>query len=70
VIVATAKLAAARLLVHEFGGPAGSDAIASLLIGLLLCATAVGLGAAARGPAESPAGVDPEPRVSAGNRFS
>jgi cation diffusion facilitator family transporter len=36
-------LAAAGLLVHQLGGPASSDAIASLLIGLLLCATAVGL---------------------------
>ena len=36
-------LAAAGLLVHELGGPAESDAIASLLIGLLLGATAIGL---------------------------
>jgi cation diffusion facilitator family transporter len=37
------SLAAAGLLVHELGGPASSDAIASLLIGLLLGATAIGL---------------------------
>ena len=36
-------LAAAGLLVHELGGPASSDAIASLLIGILLGVTAVGL---------------------------
>jgi divalent metal cation (Fe/Co/Zn/Cd) transporter len=36
-------LAAAGLAVHELGGPASSDAIASLLIGVLLGATAVGL---------------------------
>ena len=36
-------LAAAGLAVHELGGPASSDAIASLLIGILLGATAVGL---------------------------
>jgi cation diffusion facilitator family transporter len=36
-------LAATGLLVHQLGGPASSDAIASLLIGLLLCATAFGL---------------------------
>ena len=36
-------LAAAGLLVHELGGPASSDAIASLLIGLLLGATAIAL---------------------------
>jgi cation diffusion facilitator family transporter len=36
-------IAAAGLLVHALGGPAESDAIASLLIGLLLMATAVGL---------------------------
>jgi cation diffusion facilitator family transporter len=36
-------LAAAGLLVHELGGPASSDAIASLLIGLLLGLTAIGL---------------------------
>jgi cation diffusion facilitator family transporter len=36
-------LAAAGLAVHELGGPASSDAIASLLIGILLAATAVGL---------------------------
>jgi cation diffusion facilitator family transporter len=36
-------LAAGGLLVHELGGPASSDAIASLLIGVLLGATAVGL---------------------------
>jgi cation diffusion facilitator family transporter len=37
------SLAAAGLLVHELGGPASSDAIASLLIGILLGLTAVGL---------------------------
>ena len=36
-------LAAAGLLVHELGGPASSDAIASLLIGVLLGVTAIGL---------------------------
>jgi divalent metal cation (Fe/Co/Zn/Cd) transporter len=36
-------LAAAGLLVHEVGGPESSDAIASLLIGILLGITAVGL---------------------------
>ena len=36
-------LAAGGLLVHELGGPASSDAIASLLIGLLLGVTAIGL---------------------------
>src|SRR5215204_1248036 len=36
-------LAAAGLLVHELGGPAASDAIASLLIGVLLGLTAIGL---------------------------
>ena len=36
-------LAATGLLVHELGGPASSDAIASLLIGLLLGLTAIGL---------------------------
>jgi cation diffusion facilitator family transporter len=36
-------LAASGLLVRELGGPASSDAIASLLIGLLLGATAIGL---------------------------
>jgi len=36
-------IAASGLLVHELGGPATSDAIASLLIGVLLAATAVGL---------------------------
>lgn len=36
-------LAAAGLLVHELGGPASSDAIASLLIGILLGVTAIGL---------------------------
>jgi cation diffusion facilitator family transporter len=36
-------LAAGGLAVHELGGPASSDAIASLLIGILLGATAVGL---------------------------
>jgi cation diffusion facilitator family transporter len=36
-------LAAAGILVAALGGPAASDAIASLLIGLLLAATAVGL---------------------------
>jgi cation diffusion facilitator family transporter len=37
------SLAAAGLLVHELGGPESSDAIASLLIGLLLGVTAIGL---------------------------
>jgi cation diffusion facilitator family transporter len=36
-------LAAGGLLVHELGGPASADAVASLLIGLLLALTAVGL---------------------------
>jgi cation diffusion facilitator family transporter len=36
-------LAAAGLLVHQLGGPAASDAIASLLIGILLVVTAIGL---------------------------
>ena len=36
-------LAAAGLVAHALGGPAESDAIASLLIGVLLTATAVGL---------------------------
>lgn len=36
-------IAAAGLLVHQLGGPAASDAVASLLIGILLAATAVGL---------------------------
>src|SRR5215204_3498998 len=36
-------LAAVGLLVHELGGPASSDAIASLLIGVLLGVTAIGL---------------------------
>ena len=36
-------LAAGALLVHELGGPAQADGIASLLIGLLLAVTAVGL---------------------------
>jgi len=36
-------LAAGGLLVHQLGGPASSDAIASLLIGILLGATAIGL---------------------------
>jgi cation diffusion facilitator family transporter len=36
-------LAAAGLLVHELGGPESSDAIASLLIGILLGITAIGL---------------------------
>jgi cation diffusion facilitator family transporter len=36
-------LAAAGLGVHELGGPASSDAIASLLIGILLGATAIAL---------------------------
>jgi cation diffusion facilitator family transporter len=36
-------LAAAGILVPALGGPAAADAIASLLIGLLLAATAVGL---------------------------
>ena len=36
-------LASLGLLVHELGGPATSDAIASLLIGVLLGVTAIGL---------------------------
>jgi cation diffusion facilitator family transporter len=36
-------LAATGLLVHALGGPASSDAIASLLIGILLAVTAIGL---------------------------
>jgi divalent metal cation (Fe/Co/Zn/Cd) transporter len=36
-------IAAAGLLVHELGGPSTSDAIASLLIGVLLATTAIGL---------------------------
>jgi len=36
-------LLAGGLLTHELGGPAASDGIAALLIGLLLAATAVGL---------------------------
>jgi cation diffusion facilitator family transporter len=36
-------LASMGLLVHELGGPASSDAIASLLIGVLLGVTAIGL---------------------------
>jgi cation diffusion facilitator family transporter len=36
-------IAAAGLLVRELGGPSSSDAIASLLIGILLAVTAVGL---------------------------
>jgi divalent metal cation (Fe/Co/Zn/Cd) transporter len=36
-------LAAAGLLVHQLGGPAASDAIASILIGVLLGVTAIGL---------------------------
>jgi cation diffusion facilitator family transporter len=36
-------IAAAGLLVRELGGPSASDAIASLLIGILLAATAIGL---------------------------
>ncbi|MGB0097679.1 MAG: cation diffusion facilitator family transporter [Solirubrobacteraceae bacterium] len=36
-------IAALGLLVHELGGPSSSDAIASLLIGILLAITAVGL---------------------------
>jgi cation diffusion facilitator family transporter len=36
-------IAAAGLAVHQLGGPASSDAIASLLIGILLAATAGGL---------------------------
>jgi cation diffusion facilitator family transporter len=36
-------LAAAGLLVHQLGGPVASDAIASLLIGVLLGITAIGL---------------------------
>ena len=37
------SIAALGLLVHELGGPSSSDAIASLLIGILLATTAVGL---------------------------
>jgi len=36
-------LAASGLLVHQLGGPVASDAIASVLIGLLLGITAIGL---------------------------
>jgi cation diffusion facilitator family transporter len=36
-------LVAAGLLVHQLGGPAASDGVAALLIGILLAATAVGL---------------------------
>jgi len=36
-------IAAAGLLVHELGGPSASDAIASLLIGVLLATIAMGL---------------------------
>jgi cation diffusion facilitator family transporter len=36
-------IAAAGLMVHELGGPSASDSIASLFIGILLAATAVGL---------------------------
>ena len=36
-------IAAVGLAVHQLGGPASSDAIASLVIGILLSATAVGL---------------------------
>jgi divalent metal cation (Fe/Co/Zn/Cd) transporter len=36
-------IAAAGLLVHELGGPSASDSIASLLIGVLLAITAIGL---------------------------
>jgi divalent metal cation (Fe/Co/Zn/Cd) transporter len=36
-------IAAAGLLVRQLGGPSSSDAIASLLIGILLAATAIGL---------------------------
>jgi cation diffusion facilitator family transporter len=36
-------LAASGLLVHQLGGPAASDAIASVLIGVLLGITAIGL---------------------------
>jgi cation diffusion facilitator family transporter len=36
-------IAATGLLINELGGPASSDAIASLLIGVLLGATAIGL---------------------------
>ena len=36
-------LAAAGLLIHQLGGPAASDAIASILIGVLLGVTAIGL---------------------------
>lgn len=38
-------IVAAGLLVHQLGGPTASDSVASLLIGLLLAATAVGLAA-------------------------
>ena len=41
--LAGAALAGPGLLVHELGGPVASDAVASLLIGLLLAATATGL---------------------------
>jgi cation diffusion facilitator family transporter len=36
-------IAAGGLLIHQLGGPASSDSIASLLIGVLLGATAIGL---------------------------
>jgi cation diffusion facilitator family transporter len=36
-------IAATGLLVHELGGPSTSDSIASLLIGILLAVTAIGL---------------------------
>jgi cation diffusion facilitator family transporter len=42
-MLAGVLIAATGLLVRELGGPSASDSIASLLIGILLAATAVGL---------------------------
>lgn len=41
--LAGVAIAAGGLLIHELGGPTASDGVASLMIGLLLAATAVGL---------------------------
>jgi divalent metal cation (Fe/Co/Zn/Cd) transporter len=41
--LAGVAIAATGLLVHQLGGPRASDSIASLLIGILLAVTAVGL---------------------------
>jgi cation diffusion facilitator family transporter len=41
--LAGVAIAATGLLIHDLGGPASSDAIASLLIGILLGVTAIGL---------------------------